>query len=218
MNKQIRFLYKNSWHKQLKACMVFLFILLVSIPSYSQFDTEKYMKPMTATLTEDIFYPKFYKETDPITLNNILNEFKSRYEFFFGISSESRQSACFKVQKRANETLAKLRKKNKKIPYKWADNELLFSEESPVYQASNRVLTKADEKCQFISYGDLNASGGVFCTYHGPDPESEFYRNYSHKFIKARPFITAYDITEILIFLPFLMVVPISWLIMKKFL
>ncbi len=108
--------------------------------------------------------------------------------------------------------------KDESFNFKWADNDLLFNEQSPLYAHKNRLLVKADECCEFVSLGDLKKGGGVFCVCHGPDPRSEIYQKYADEFMAARPYVTAYDVTEILIFLPFALVVPITWLLMKKFL
>ncbi|MEW6708441.1 MAG: hypothetical protein AB1403_01345 [Candidatus Riflebacteria bacterium] len=193
-------------------------ILLLSASSVmAEFNAEMYRRENPASLSPSIFYPDFFKTTDPITMANLIREFKHRYEFFVGISSESRQKSCFKIQNRVNQWLKKFQQA-KKIDFKWADDELIFNEESPLFLMIRPGPFKSEDNCKFLSYGDIASDGGVFCCFHGPDPQSEFYQAHVHQFVEARPFFTAYDLTEILIFLPFILVLPVSWLIMKKFL
>lgn len=201
-----------------KIFKVAIFFLAVLLPLQAEFDYSSYLKENPATISADIFYPGFFKETDAINLDNIAKEFKHRYEFFVGIANESRQKACFKTQNRINKWLSRLQQKPDQFPFKWADDRLLFQQDSPLYQMIRPRPSRVDDNCVYISYGDLQKDGRVFCRYHGPEPQSEFYQAHAHQFIETRPFITAYDVTEILIFLPFIMVIPITWLIMKKFL
>lgn len=110
-----------------------------------------------------------------------------------------------------------MREKPETVFCKWADNRLLFDEESPIFKTIRPAPWKPFEECRYSSYGELDGDGEVFCLFHGPDPLSKFYQAHEHQFTEARPFITAYDVTEILIFLPFIMVIPITWVIMKRF-
>jgi len=202
--------------KIMKNLLVIVLFFLLSMNAVMAFDDGKYRNEMPASLTPEIFYPGFFKETDPITFENVFAEFKHRYEFFTGITSESTQKSCFKVQNQINRWLKKLQKRKEKIPFLWADDELLFNEESSLHYMIKPMLIKPEVECNYLSYGDISSDGGVFCLFHGPDPSSEFYQAHAHEFAEARPFITAYDLTEIIIFIPFILVVPITWLIMKK--
>lgn len=201
----------------MKHCFFVLALFLSFTPAYADFDIAPYAQENTASITRDIFYPEYFKETDPINISNIFSEFKSRYEFFAGISAVPTSKYCFKLQARIDKWIKNANKKGLN-PYKWVDDELLFNKSSPLHNLIRPTIEKPDDRCSFVSYGDLNKAGGVFCKFHGPDPRSEFYQAHNHDFLNARPFITAYDITEILIFLPFMMVIPISWLVMKKIL
>lgn len=192
--------------------------ILMAMPVAAEFDLGPYLVEKTATMSTAVFYPGYLQSTDPVTLANIIAEFKHRYEFFLGITSESQQKACFNMQKRINTWLKKLQQRPEKPGFKWADDNLIFNETSPLFAMIRPGPFKTTDECSYISYGDLIQDGGVFCSYHGPDPESEFYQAHVHQFVEARPFFTAYDVTEILIFLPFVMVIPVTWLIMKRFL
>lgn len=196
---------------------VFFSLMAASTPLWGgEFDESPYLQNNPASFSAELFYPEFLRETDPITINNIVTEFRNRYEYFAGTSKESGQKACFDVQRRINRWIKRQSKRKGGFIYKWVDDRLLFDKDSPLRAKIRPTPIKAEYYCSFVSFGDLAKDGGVFCSYHGPDPRSDFYQNHIHRFTEARPFVTAYDITEILIFLPFLMVIPISWLIMKK--
>lgn len=198
--------------------VLFLLLFAPLLSGETNFNSEPYQTENTALIDEKVFYPAYIRDHDPVTFANVFKEFRNRYEFFLGIAPESKQSACFKMQERVNKWLKTFQKRKDNFPFKWADNELLFNENSPLFNMIRPAPHQVDDDCLFFSYGNIASAGGVFCRYHGPDPGSEFYQAHKHRFNEARPFITAYDVTEILIFLPFLMIIPISWLMMRKFL
>ncbi|GAB4267211.1 MAG: hypothetical protein Kow0029_01570 [Candidatus Rifleibacteriota bacterium] len=191
-------------------------VMVFSMPGKAEFDVTPYLSDNTASFSNDIFYPEYFKQTDEITIGNLINEFKNRYEFFFGIGADQRHRQCFRLQDRINKWLKREKKQKGFVTYKWLDDEIIFNEESPLQQQIRPKPRKVDDCCSYVSFGKLGEDGAVFCKYHGPDPQSEFYQNHIHRFTALRPLITAYDITEILIFIPFIMVIPVSWFIMKK--
>lgn len=202
----------------MKHFLLLLFLASRLLPAFGEFNPEPYKKENTASFSEDYFYPERYKQTDPITISNIFREFKNRYEFFVGIGLEPTQNSCFKLQNKADKWLKRLKEQKSPLQFKWIDDELLFNEESPLNIKIRPGLIKPDDRCSYVSYADPGSEGGIFCKFHGPDPRSSFYQRHIHKFVGVRPFITAYDVTEILIFFPFMLVIPISWLILKKIL
>jgi hypothetical protein len=70
--------------------------------------------------------------------------------------------------------------------------------------------------CSYKSAGDLAGEGMIYCIYHGPVHDSAVYRKYEHCFNAEKPFITAFDLVELMIFSPVLIILPITWFIMRK--
>ncbi len=102
------------------------------------------------------------------------------------------------------------------LPFNFIDDRLIYSDESPLSAFLRPMPFKITDYCSFKSFGDLRKDGTVYCTYHGPDIEGSFYNAHRQEFASARPAFTAFDLVELLIFLPALIVVPVTWLILKK--
>ena len=195
-----------------------IILLLINCPVAADFDMTPYQLAETASITisADILYPEYFCERDRVTLNNIISEFRFRLRFFLGSRPEHGWKNCFKMQNRIEHGLRRMLEAEKSLPFKRLDDNLLYNPESPLLQYLRPIPLKSSEKCSFKSLGELGHGGAVYCVYHGLNHNSDFYRHHQHEFDNARPFITAYDVVEIMIFLPALLILPITWMIMKR--
>lgn len=195
----------------------FLAVFLPAI-AVAQFDLAPYQSPGDDlnALSEEFFYPPYFRETDRINLSNLIAEIRFRFEFFAGISPESKHSSCFIMQKRINRAVERMRTEQSELPFKRIDDDLIFNELSPLSEYLKPMPSKVSLRCSFSSIGDLDNDGVVYCTFHGPSFDTDFYARHRHRFDSARPLINSFEIVEMLIFFPALLILPITWYVMKK--
>lgn len=202
----------------MKPLILAVFAVFLTTIALAQFDLAPYQSSGDDlnALSEDFFYPQYFRETDRITLSNLIAEIRFRFEFFAGISPESKHSSCFIMQKRINRAVEKMRTEQSELPFKRIDDDLIFNELSPLYEYLKPMPRKVTLRCGFKSVGDLDNDGVVYCTFHGPSFDTEFYTRHRHRFDSARPLINSFEIVEMLIFFPALLILPITWYVMKK--
>ena len=167
-------------------------------------------------LPGELLYPECFRRTDKITLVNLIGEFRSRFEFFVGLGGEPAFRSCFKMQARINKGLERMLSSEGRLPFNYIDDALIYNPSSPFFEYLRPVPLKTTDYCSFRSFGDLVASGTVYCVFHGSDFSSRFYLEHQRQFDAARPAFTAFDLAELLIFLPTLLIIPVIWLILKK--
>jgi len=202
----------------LKPFLIVLCAVLLPAMALAQFDLESYQSSGDDlnTLSENFFYPPYFRETDRITLSNLIAEIRFRFEFFAGISPESKHSSCFVMQNRINRAVEKMRAEKSELPFKRIDDNLIFNESSPLSEYLKPVPRKIAPRCSFRSVGNLDNDVVVYCTFHGISFDTDFYARHRHRFDSARPLINSFEIVEMLIFFPTLLILPITWYVMKK--
>lgn len=194
-------------------------MLFFSSSVLAEFDISFYQKEIIATGTEipgEILYPEYFRRTDLVTLRNIVAEVRFRLEFMLGIRPEPRYRNCYKMQKRLAKALERMVAAEKSLPFNFVDDELVFHPDSPLAAYLKPMPLKISDRCSYKSFGDPEKNGVLYCAYHGVDMDSEFYQTHQHSFNSVRPWLTAFDIVELLIFMPAMLIIPVTWLIMKK--
>lgn len=203
------------------ACKILLIIALccsIHQRCCAEFDLSGYQEVEFSkdSLPVDFYYPEFFKETESLSYRNIVAEIRFRLEFVAGIRPEPRQYNCFKMQKRIEKSLERMKEALGKLPFKRIDDELLFNETSPLNEYLKPMPRKATLRCSYHAVGDADNGGAIFCRYHGPADDSEFYTDQRAQFDAARPMVTSFEIVEFLIFFPALLILPVTWYLMKK--
>ncbi len=198
--------------------MMLLLIIMPWQTCFAAFDSTPYQIPLatSAGIPDDLLYPPYFQETDQITINNVIAEIRSRFEFISGVRPEPSYLICFKMQHRIDKALERTFTARKELPFSYIDDRLIYHPESPFFEYLRPMPMKSTDFCSFKSFGDLLHGGTVYCAYHGPDINGKFYRDHQHELEKSRPLFTAFDLVELLIFLPALLIIPVIWLIMKK--
>ncbi len=198
--------------------LLILSFLFVATAGTAAFDLAPYQIPASdsAAIPEEILYPEYFRQIDQITLRNIVDEFRSRFEFFSGLRSDPHYRICFKMQRRINKALDRMIASAEQLPFNFIDDRLIYSEDSPLFAFLRPMPLKISDYCSFKSFGDLRTGGTIYCSYHGPDIEGSFFKDHAREFTEARPAFTAFDLVELLIFFPALIVIPVTWLILKK--
>ncbi|MBU1107782.1 MAG: hypothetical protein KKB51_14005 [Candidatus Riflebacteria bacterium] len=204
----------------MKLSGLLLLLVCVCIPVSAEFNPLAYedTEPPIASMTKDFFYPAYFKEADGLTFRNIRREIVFRLEFISGIRPEPRYMNCFKMQKRIARALIRYAEAGKKLVLRRLDDELLFKENSPLGEYLRPMPIPPTNRCSYKSAGDLSGDGMIYCAYHGPLYDSACYQKHWSLFEAEKPFLTAFDFVELLIFLPALLILPITWLIMRKIL
>ncbi len=198
--------------------LLILLFFFVAPGCTAGFDLTLYQVPASnsAVIPEEILYPECFRQIDQISLRNIVGEFRSRFEFFSGLRSDPHYRICFKMQRRINIALDRMIASAGQLPFNYIDDQLIYSEDSPFFEFLRPMPLKISDYCSFKSFGDLRNGGTVYCSYHGPDIEGSFFKAHQREFENARPAFTAFDLVELLIFFPALIVIPVTWLILKK--
>ena len=202
----------------MKRLALLLMMLSLCLTGFAAFDTAPYEASGSpiASMSADFFYPPYFRETDGLTLRNLRQEIRFRMEFFAGLRPEARYMNCFKMQKRIVRALERYQAAGKQPVLRQLDDNLLFNAESPLEEFLRPMPVPPTTRCIYKSAGDLAGEGMVYCVYHGPVNDSAVYRKYEHRFAAEKPFFTAFDFVELLIFSPVLIILPVTWLIMRK--
>lgn len=202
----------------MKLYCLLLMMLSLCLTSFAGFDATSYEEAGTplASMPDDFFYPLYFRETDSLSLRNIRHEIKFRFEFFAGVRPEPPYMSCFKMQKRIDRALERYRTAGINPVLRSCDDNLLFSQDSPLESYLRPIPVPPTSLCSYKSAGDLSGDGMIYCVYHGPVHDSAIYRRYEDRFNRRKPFITAFDLVELLIFSPVLIILPVTWLIMRK--
>lgn len=198
--------------------VIVLLLLFICNSAFAEFNLAPYQAEQVTTdvIPAEILYPEYFQRIDKLSLRNIMAELHFRFEFILGIGPESGSRNCYKMQKRIHKALERMTAAEKIIPFKFIDDLLLFNMESPLADYLKPMPLKTSERCSYKSFGELGGSGVVYCVYHGPDSDSDFYQRHQHKFEAARPIFTAFDLVELMIFMPAMLIFPLTWVIMKK--
>lgn len=204
----------------MKLTGLLLLLVCVCSPAFAKFDQAAYQvaEPPIASMAGDFFYPAYFKQTDELTFRNIRHEIVFRLEFISGVRPEPRYMNCFKMQKRIEKALERYVAAGEKLVLRRLDDELLFNGASPLEKYLRPMPIPPTSRCGYKSAGDLSGDGMIYCVYHGPLHDSACYRKHRHLFDAEKPFFTAFDFVELLIFLPALLILPVTWLIMRKLL
>ncbi len=195
-----------------------LFFFLLPFIAQADFDLSSYQTPgpELKQLGEEFFYPPFFKESDKVNLGNLIAEIRFRFEFFSGVKPEPRYANCYRMQKRINRAIERMKDEMSELPFKRVDDDLLFNESSPLHDFLKPMPRKATLRCSYSSIGDITANGSVYCLFHGPSDDTDFYAKNRELFDSARPLVNSFEIVEMLVFFPALLILPVTWYIMKK--
>lgn len=203
---------------EMKFYGLLLIMLCLCCQGYAEFDAAAYetAAPAIASMPADFFYPPYFRETDGLTLRNIRHEIRFRLEFIAGVRPEPRYINCFKMQKRIARAIERYKTAGRDPVLRSLDDNLLFDPSSPLEEFLRPMPVPPTTRCSYKSAGDLSGEGMIYCVYHGPVHDSAVYRKYEQRFNSEKPFITAFDFVEMLIFSPVLIILPVTWLIMRK--
>lgn len=206
---------------------VFMVLLLLTLApamldrtelSAQEFDLTPYQQPVAsaAAIPAEILYPPFFREIDAINFKNIYREIRSRFHFFAGLRLEPSYFNCYKMQRRIDKALERMIADKGKLPFASLDDRLLYDQNSPLEPYLRPMPLKSTTDCTFKSFGDLRHGGIIYCAYHGPDVNGSFYKEHYAEISQARPIFTSFDMVELMIFLPALLILPFIWWISKK--
>ncbi len=195
-----------------------LLLVCLSVASFADFDAGAYEVAETpvASMSSDFFYPPFFRDTDRLTFHNIKREIVFRLEFISGVRPEPRYMNCYKMQKRIERALKRYQEASNTAVLRRLDDELLFNSESPLAPYLKPMPVPPTTRCSYKSAGDLSEDGMTYCVYHGPVHNSTAHRRYAKYFSREKPYFTAFDLVELLIFSPVLLILPVTWYIMRK--
>lgn len=205
---------------------IFLALLMLLVPAMlnrsvllaQEFDLTPYQQTIAsdATIPAEILYPPFFRGIDAINLKNIYREIRSRVHFFAGLRLEPSYFNCYKMQRRIDKALERMVEDKGGLPFSSLDDLLLYGQNSPLEPYLRPMPLKSETSCTFKSFGDLRHGGIIYCAYHGPDVNGSFYKEHFDEISRARPIFTSFDMVELLIFLPALLILPFIWWISKK--
>ncbi len=189
-----------------------------SAASAQGFDLTPYQQPVAsaAAIPAEILYPPFFREIDAVNFKNVYREIRSRFQFFAGLRLEPSYFNCYKMQRRVDKALERMVTASGALSFSSLDDRLLYDQNSPLEPYLRPMPLKSTVNCTFKSFGDLRHGGIIYCAYHGPDVNGQFYQNHFAEISQARPFFTSFDMVELLIFLPALLILPFIWWISKK--
>lgn len=213
-------------HNLRTAALALFLVMLTLIPAITghsaplaqEFDLTPYQQPVAsdAAIPAEILYPPFFKEIDAINLKNIYREIRSRFHFFAGLRLEPSYFNCYKMQRRIDKALERMIADKGELPFSSLDDRLLYDQKSPLEPYLRPMPLKSTGNCTFKSFGDLRHGGIAYCAYHGPDVNGSFYNEHFAEISQARPLFTSFDMVELLLFLPALLILPFIWWISKK--
>lgn len=195
-----------------------LLLVCVSVAGLANFDATVYevAEAAVASMPSDFFYPPYFRDSDQLSFYNIRSEIAFRLDFISGVRPEARYMNCYKMQKRILKALERYGKASNTAVLRRLDDNLLFNSESVLEAYLRPIPVPPTTRCSYRSAGDLSSDGIVYCVYHGPVRDSAAYRKYEKYFSREKPFFTAFDLVELLIFSPVLLVLPVTWYIMQK--
>lgn len=198
--------------------LLLLFITMLPLAAMAGFDIAPYQSPGPEfnQLNEDFFYPLYFREADKVNLYNLIAEIRFRLEFFAGIKPEPRHLNCYRMQKRINRAIENMRDEMAELPFKRVDDNLLFDESSPMHDFLKPMPKIATLRCSYSSIGDISKNGTIYCLFHGPSDDTEFYAKNRERFDSVRPLVNSFEIVEMFFFFPALLILPVTWYIMKK--
>lgn len=215
-------------HNLRVAPLVFFLLMLVlplvpaihnrSVLLAQEFDLTPYQQTVAsdAAIPAEILYPPFFRKIDAINLKNVYREIRSRFHFFAGLRLEPSYFNCYKMQRRIDKALERMVADKGALLFSSLDDRLLYDRNSPLEPYLRPMPLKSDISCTFKSFGDLRHGGIIYCAYHGPDVNGSFYKEHYDKIAQARPVFTSFDMVELIIFLPALLILPFIWWISKK--
>jgi hypothetical protein len=200
------------------ATMLAILLVFVGHTLLAGFDLFPYQQVLASdsAIPDEILYPRFFRESDKISLQNIANEIRARLDFFKGLRPEPSYFNCYKMQRRIEKSLERMLAAEKHLPFNFIDDRLIYDPLSPLFEHLRPMPLKSTDFCSFKSYGSLAGSGTVYCVYHGSDIRGDFFQRHQREANDIRPLMTAFDVVELLIFLPALLLIPVIWLILKK--
>lgn len=201
------------------AYLIFVFVIFPINVSFADFDIGKYSQPVgnIASPPEALIHPKYLLKRNKLTWKNIKRCLIIRYEFLFGIKPDVRNEKCYRIQRRINKALKKLRENDPSIEIARLDDKLVFSEQSPLrdYKPPRKKTTLF---CHYLSCGDLRKDGFIYCDYHGVKYGSKVYKRYKKQIDAATNVLTPDDLIDLLMLILFLLVPIVSWVILVKIL
>lgn len=197
---------------------IVLLMLCFCVAGFADFDLTAYevAEVPVASMPSDFFYPPYFRDTDQLTFRNVSREIIFRLEFISGVRPEMPYMHCYKMQKRIERALKRYQKASNTAVLRRLDDNLLFNSESPLDAYLKPMPVPPTTNCSYRSVGDLSEDGLLYCVHHGPVRDSTAYRKYGKYFTREKPFFTAFDLVELLIFSPVLFILPVTWYIMRK--
>lgn len=168
-------------------------------------------------LPEEMLYPKYLKNRDEISYTNVRNELRFRFWAHKFNFRELPHENCYKMQRRLGKALEIMREAGAPIPE--INDETAFDEKSPIREYMKLQAKRPHGECSFSAYKeDANANEVIYCKYHGLDRDmhNDFAKRHIGDFRAARPFINAFDVAELILFLPALIIFGITLIVLKK--
>ena len=199
--------------------LVALFVIFPINYLFADFDITKYANVVgdVSSAPKELINPEYLVKRNKITWENIKKCLIVRYEFVLGIKPDVRNEKCYNIQSGIRRALKKFRRHNVGTKISRLDDELVFSEQSPL-RNFNAPKKKTTLFCNYLSCGDLNKDGFIYCNYHGVKYGSKVYKRYKKQIDSATKVFTPDDLIDIVMLIMFLSVPVISWVILVKIL
>lgn len=174
-------------------------------------------------IPQEILYPKFLHERDVISYENVKRELKFRSRFLAHMYTGRSVEECYKNQKRLYKALENMKKameeEGETFVLPEISNATVFSKESPIAFYAKLAVTLPSQACSFAAHKDgVDPIGIIYCRAHGVEGDllNSFAKRNLASFKRARPWFNAFDMAELVLFLPAPIIFVISAFIMKK--
>ena len=167
------------------------------------------------SLPNELIYPEYFKVHDSLLWENIRKELVFKLNFLTGKRPVKDYISCHKFQRRISRAVDRTASEGN-LFFDVVDNKLLFGKDSGFEKILSPQPTLRFKKCNYHSIGNIKEGCVLYCDYHGMDFESYFYKQHKEELECSKPIIIAEDIAELILFLPFLLVLVIIYFLLPK--
>lgn len=169
----------------------------------------------TTSLPAKMLYPDYFRKTDEISWENIKDALNFKLAFLRGRRPVKEYVKCYRFQKRITKFVGKA-VINGEVDIKDINNDFLFHEGSGIEVVFSTLPVAPSSSCNFHSFGDLKKNCVFYCDYHGLDIDNDFFKTHQKEIEATKPFISADDIAEFILFSPVLLMPIIIFFLLPK--
>lgn len=172
--------------------------------------------PSEATkLPAKMLYPDYFRKTEEISWENIKDALNFKLAFLRGRRPVKEYVKCYRFQKRITKFVGKAIK-DEEIKIKDINNDFLFNDGSGIEVVFSTLPVSPSSSCNFHSFGDLKKNCIFYCEYHGLDIDNDFFKAHQKEIDASKPFISADDIAEFILFSPVLLMLIIIYFLLPR--